>query len=128
MTPIDHDDPDIAQATMFLGVLLAEIDTLSGRIDTAEAQARAADTVDRGAGQRRRADAQKLRTQLYEVHSRGGSAGVPVSRRARVGERFALARWTNLIRIATGCVVDGRGGRGQWWRGWAPARSRAIRR
>ncbi len=36
MTPIDHDDPDIAQATMFLGVLLAEIDTLCGRIDTAE--------------------------------------------------------------------------------------------
>lgn len=54
---------------MFLGVLLAEIDVLSGRIEAGEAQARAADTVDRGEGQRLRADAQKPRTQLYEVHS-----------------------------------------------------------
>ncbi|WP_095869651.1 hypothetical protein [Rhodococcus sp. ACPA1] len=58
MTPYDHADPDVAQAEMFLGVLLAEIDVLSGRIDTAEAQARAADTVDHGEGQRLRADAQ----------------------------------------------------------------------
>ena len=69
MTPYDHADPDVAQAEMFLGVLLAEIDALSGRIDTAEAQARAADTVDHGEGQRLRADAQMLRGQLYEVHS-----------------------------------------------------------
>ncbi|MFC9838766.1 hypothetical protein ACFVKB_33890 [Rhodococcus sp. NPDC127530] len=68
MTPIDHADPDVAQATMFLGALIAEIDTLSGRIETAEAQARAAGPVDRGEGQRPRTDAQRLRAQLYEVH------------------------------------------------------------
>ncbi|WP_368680678.1 hypothetical protein R1X32_11000 (plasmid) [Rhodococcus opacus] len=67
MTPIDDADPDVAQAKMFLGVLLAEIDTLSGRIETAEAR-EPADTVDRGEGHRQQADAQRLRAQLYEVH------------------------------------------------------------
>ncbi len=61
MTPTDQADPDVAQAKTFLGVLLAEIDLLSGRIETAEVQARAADPVDHGEGQSLRADAQKLR-------------------------------------------------------------------